>query len=241
MADTKAAPYKFTTNVPVEVGIRFIDVRPSKMWQEKKLPAQVSLKGTFGGVDTIAYLPGPAWKNIKALADAGVIDANGQEIGLTAANDEGLAETVSVPVAVADVTACLTKLAGERYESMRYTKKGGAAQPQSRRLPPPDSRKLPFDLPDELPEPYAPDPANYPVRQAGMPNLSAPPPSDADAPDWVEPSKAVAPKAEAKARVVREYLDLLAFVQAERPKLSDEAAQAASATIWITWKQDGLR
>lgn len=51
----------------------------------------------------------------------------------------------------------------------------------------------------------------------------------------------VAPQATAKAQVVREYLDLLAFVKAEQPKLSDEAVQAAAATIWITWGQKGLR
>lgn len=54
-------------------------------------------------------------------------------------------------------------------------------------------------------------------------------------------SQKVAPQAAEKARVVREYLDLLAFVKAEQPKLSDEAAQAAAATIWITWGQKGLR
>lgn len=57
------------------------------------------------------------------------------------------------------------------------------------------------------------------------------------------PTKAAetAPVASAKMVTAREYLDLLAWVKAEQPKLSDEAAQAAAATIWITWGQKGLR
>lgn len=242
MAD-KAPAFKFTTNVPVNTHIRFIDVRPGKLWTDPKgvqkmLPAQVSIKGTFDGVDTICFLPGPAWKNIKALSDGGVIDADGMEVGLTAANDESLAANVSVPVRDGKVTAVLSKPAGERYEAMSYTLHDAPAKPASKRLPPP-SKVIPGldDLPD----------AGLGAMDAMSYERQAPPPNDNDAPEWVtgdiapKAASTVAPKTEAKLAMARAYLDLLGWVQADKPKLSDEAAQAAAATIWISWGQAGLR
>jgi len=119
------------------------------------------------------------------------------------------------------------------------------APTQSKRIPPPPKKPLPFDEESFPPEPYAPDAQNYPIRQANMPDLSdAPLPPE---PEWVtvppHPARAVAPKAEARAKIAREYLDLLAWVktQAEVKGMSDEAVQAASATIFIAWDKAGLR
>jgi hypothetical protein len=116
-----------------------------------------------------------------------------------------------------------------------------AAPAQSKRVAPP-RKPLPFDEESFPPEPYAPEAQNYPVRQGNMPDLSdAPLPPE---PEWVTPpARAVAPKAEARAKIAREYLDLLAWVktQAEVKGMSDEAVQAASATIFIAWDKAGLR
>jgi hypothetical protein len=248
----KAPAFKFTTNVPVQSHIRFIDVRAGKLWddpktgQTKKLPAQVSIKGTFGGQDTICFLPGPAWKNIKALADGGVIDAEGMEVGLTAANDEALATNVSIPVKDGKVTALLAKPAGERYENMTFSLLDAPAAPVSKRIPPPPRKPLPFDEESFPPESavYAVAPQEHlPVRQGNMPDLSAPAPSDADAPEWVAPAKpsGVAPKAEAKAAYCNAYFDLLGYVRAHSGLKDEVAIQAATATLHIGLKQEGLR
>jgi hypothetical protein len=55
------------------------------------------------------------------------------------------------------------------------------------------------------------------------------------------PTKAAetAPEAATKMARARQYLDLLAWVQAET-KLAPEVAQPVAATIWIDWKQAGL-
>ena len=53
---------------------------------------------------------------------------------------------------------------------------------------------------------------------------------------------AVAPVAQEKAKVVRAYLDLFAWVKAQ-PEMKDvpaEVVQSASATIWIEWNKRGL-
>lgn len=113
-----------------------------------------------------------------------------------------------------------------------------AAPMQSKRLPPP-KRVIPGldDLPD----------AGLGAMDAMSYERQAPPPNDNDAPEWVtgdiapKASSTVAPKTEAKLAMARAYLDLLGWVQADKPKLSDEAAQAAAATIWISWGQAGLR
>jgi len=61
-----------------------------------------------------------------------------------------------------------------------------AAPVASKRLPPPSKKPLPFDEESFPPDgPYAPDAQNYPVRQGNMQNLSAPAPTDDDAPEWV--------------------------------------------------------
>lgn len=113
-----------------------------------------------------------------------------------------------------------------------------SAPAQSKRLPPP-KRVIPGldDLPD----------AGLGAMDAMSYERQAPPPNDNDAPEWVtgdiapKAANTVAPKTEAKLAMARAYLDLLGWVQADKPKLSDEAAQAAAATIWISWGQAGLR
>lgn len=127
-----------------------------------------------------------------------------------------------------------------------------AAPVASKRLQPPGSK--PIKGLDDFPEPYASVPGNYPVRQAGMPNIHAPAPTDDDAPEWVtgndpalqpptpeERYTGVAPNAAKKMAYISAYLDLLGYVKANA-KLTDEVAiQAATATIWIGLKQEGLR
>ena len=44
-----------------------------------------------------------------------------------------------------------------------------------------------------------------------------------------------------RVRVAQEYLDLLNWVKAQDKTLTPDAAQAAAATIWITWGQMNLR
>ena len=58
----------------------------------------------------------------------------------------------------------------------------------------------------------------------------------------VNPPLAGATLAQEKMRVARSYLDLFGYVksQPEMQGVSDVAVQAASATIWIAWNQQGL-
>ena len=58
----------------------------------------------------------------------------------------------------------------------------------------------------------------------------------------VNPPITGASLAQEKARVARAYLDLFGYVktQPEMQGVSDVAVQAASATIWIAWNQQGL-
>lgn len=104
----------------------------------------------------------------------------------------------------------------------------------SKRLPPPPKKPLPFDEESFPPEPDIDDPylgnENLPVRQAGMANLSEP----------AKPSS-VAPKAEAKAAYINAYLDLLGYVRAHSGLKDEVAIQAATATLHIGLKQEGLR
>jgi len=122
-----------------------------------------------------------------------------------------------------------------------------SAPAQSKRIPPPSKKPLPFDEESFPPEPYAPDAQNYPIRQAGMPDLSdAPLPPE---PEWlVNPAplgtprpSSVAPKAEAKLAYISAYLDLLGYVRAHSGLKDEVAIQACSATIFIGLKQEGLR
>ena len=117
-----------------------------------------------------------------------------------------------------------------------------AAPAQSKRIPPPSKKPLPFDEESFPPEPYAPDAQNYPIRQAGMPDLSdAPLPPE---PEWVTapaPARNVAPKAEAKLAYISAYLDLLGYVRAHSGLKDEVAMQACCATIFIGLKQEGLR
>jgi hypothetical protein len=117
-----------------------------------------------------------------------------------------------------------------------------AAPAQSKRIPPPSKKPLPFDEESFPPEPYAPDAQNYPIRQAGMPDLSdAPLPPE---PEWVTataPARNVAPKAEAKLAYISAYLDLLGYVRAHSGLKDEVAIQACCATIFIGLKQEGLR
>jgi hypothetical protein len=122
-----------------------------------------------------------------------------------------------------------------------------SAPAQSKRIPPP-SKKLPFDEESFPPDgPYAPDAQNYPVRQGNMPDLSdVPLPPE---PEWlVQPAplgparaSSVAPKAEAKAAYINAYLDLLGYVRAHSGLKDEVAIQAATATLHIGLKQEGLR
>jgi hypothetical protein len=121
-----------------------------------------------------------------------------------------------------------------------------AAPTQSKRIPPPPRKPLPFDEESFPPEEavYAVAPQEHmPVRQGNMPDLSAPAPSDADAPEWVAPAKpsGVAPKAEAKAAYCNAYFDLLGYVRAHSGLKDEVAIQACCATLHIGLKQEGLR
>ena len=132
---------------------------------------------------------------------------------------------------------------GAPYWSIRLADAVDRTAPaQSKRIPPP-KKPLPFDE-ESFPKdgPYAEDAQNYPIRQAGMPDLSdAPLPPE---PEWVTaPAKAssIAPKAEAKLAYISAYLDLLGYVKAHSGLKDEVAIQAATATLHIGLKQEGLR
>ena len=162
MAD-KAPAFKFTVNVPVPCEIRFIDIRPGKLWTDpengkaKMLPSQVSIKGKFGSLDTICFLPGPAWKNIKSLAESGIL--TNVEQAMADANNEGLDKVTAVAFSNGKVTLTIAKPAGERYESLVVdtgaVKPAQAGRVESPYAPPvkpatkPAAKPLPFDLPSE--------------------------------------------------------------------------------------------
>ena len=73
--------------------------------------------------------------------------------------------------------------------------------------------------------------------EANTPQAAAP-----RATPQVNPPITGAALAQEKARVARAYLDLFGYVKAqpEMQGVSDVAVQAASATIWIAWNQQGL-
>ena len=139
---------------------------------------------------------------------------------------------------------------GAPYWSIRLADAVDRTAPaQSKRLPPPPKKPLPFDEESFPPasETYAVAPQDHmPVRQGNMPDLNAPPPSDADAPDWVDPTptkmpSSVAPNAEKKKAYINAYLDLLGYVKAHSGLKDEVAIQAATATLHIGLKQEGLR
>lgn len=97
---------------------------------------------------------------------------------------------------------------------------------QGKYVPGIDGPEAPPDIPEDVG--YGVDPhEHFPTHQAGTPVPQAP---------------KVAPKASEKMAVARAYLDLFKWVktQPEMANVADEAVQAASATIWIAWKQGGL-
>ncbi len=143
MSTTKAAIFKPAINIPFRLRAKFVDVRPGKMWTDpetrkaKQLPAQVSIKGTFDGVDTICYLPGAVWKNIKALAEAGLIESQDTDAL------EAVETATSIPLSTdEEFIATLSKPAGAKYADMEFVPATTrpAQQPPSKRLPPPESR-----------------------------------------------------------------------------------------------------
>ena len=132
---------------------------------------------------------------------------------------------------------------GAPYWSIRLADAVDRTAPaQSKRIPPP-KKPLPFDE-ESFPKegPYAPDAQNYPVRQGNMPDLSdAPLPPE---PEWVTaPARTagVAPDATKKLAYISAYLDLLGYVRAHSGLKDEVAIQAATATLHIGLKQEGLR
>lgn len=245
MAD-KAEPFKFTTNVPVPCEIRFVDIRPGKLWTDtkgvtKKLPAQVSVKGKFGSVDTICFLPGPAWKNVKSLAAGGVI---AEEPALSAANDEGLEAVVACPVLHGKVTMTLAKPAGERYESFVVDSGKVAPQGEGRVASPyvkpsgPSKGNLPFDEESFPSQEYGESIHGAEGNDEGayadprpLPAFHKPPQTKA---------AETAPLAAKKAALFDEYMSLTGLVRKHSGHTSDEAIQATTFSIFKMWKDGGL-
>lgn len=143
MSTTKAAAFKPAINIPFRLTPKFVDVRPGKPWEDpstgktKQLPAQVSIKGIFDGVETICFLPGAVWKNIKCLAAAGII--NEQDTDALELVDK----VTNIPLlAHEEFIATLAKPAGAKYADMEFVPATTrpAQQPPSKRLPPPEQR-----------------------------------------------------------------------------------------------------
>jgi hypothetical protein len=59
---------KLAPNVPLKMKAKFCDVVPGQYGH------QVRLKGLVDGEESLVYLPGPVWKNLKALRTAGAIN-----------------------------------------------------------------------------------------------------------------------------------------------------------------------
>lgn len=149
MADDK---FQFTVNVPVRVHITDVTVWPGKPWtdpktgQTKKLPAQTSIQGTFDGKQAKCYLPGPAWKSIKAFMAAGLVP-DGLDDSTTDPTDR-----TRVTVLEADATITLAKAAGDKHESWAVALSNRPAAPASARVPspyvPPQGRSAGAHIPD---------------------------------------------------------------------------------------------
>jgi hypothetical protein len=59
---------KLAPNVPLKMKAKFCDIVPGQYGH------QVRLKGLVDGEESLVYLPGPVWKNLKALRTAGAIN-----------------------------------------------------------------------------------------------------------------------------------------------------------------------
>jgi hypothetical protein len=110
-----------------------------------------------------------------------------------------------------------------------------AAPVQSKRIQPPGSKPIKGldDFPSEAYGKSVADPMGH-----------APAPTDDDAPDWVKPparTAGVAPDATKRLAYISAYLDLLGYVRANSGLKDEVAIQAATATLHIGLKQEGLR
>ena len=247
----KAPAFAFTLNIPVQCVIRFVDVRPGKMWNDPKkgmiqLPAQVSLKGSFDGVDTIAFVKGKVWAVVKSLATAGIIDADQDTDAL-----EAVTEVTSIPVRHGTTTATYAKGPKDQYANMVFTRVGQAPPAAPKRLTPEQAQSA---APRTGPLPTKPQPFDEPTdaeaRMAKMDKAMEGRESDGDD-GFAEFSAAVdaveRPKGKGAA-IEDSYLALYSRV-AERLVSVGKALefpvdatgiQAATATIWITQKDKGL-
>ena len=243
----KAPAFAFTLNIPVQCVIRFVDVRPGKMWNDPKkgmiqLPAQVSLKGSFDGVDTIAFVKGKVWAVVKSLATAGIIDADQDTDAL-----EAVTEVTSIPVRHGTTTATYAKGPKDQYANMVFTRVGQAPPAAPKRLTPEQAQSakphtgplMDFDRPTDAEE-----------RMAKMDRAMEERESDGD--DGFEAFSAAVDAVErpkGKGAAIEDgYLALYSRV-AERLVSIGKALefpvdatgiQAATATIWITQKDKGI-
>lgn len=233
MAD-KAPAFAFTMNIPVQCHIRFVDVRPGKPWDDPKkgriqLPAQVSLKGSFDGVDTIAFLKGKVWANVKALVSAGVIS---DEWAAQTDDLEATTEVVSLPVLNGTVTATYAKGPKDQYANMVFTKVGGTAPAQPKRLPE-GTKSQPFDLPTRAE-----------AMDAAMSEVEGDYPESWDEPQPL-PVFSPAPTADKLMALATRYAGLFKVMDgklkdAYGTKIPPETVQAATVSVWISAKDKGL-
>lgn len=238
----KAEIFKFTTNVPVNCNIRFVDVRPGKPFNDPQkgpitLPAQVSIKGTFDGVETIAYLKGPVWKNIKALAAGGVIADDWAE---RTDELEGVTASTSIPVVMGNVKATLAKGPKDKYENMVF---GNGAPAAPKRLSYEEAAKpsgpsrgaLPFDEESFPSAEYAQS-----IHGADEDAYSDPRPLPAFHKPPQTKAAETAPLAAKKAALFDEYMSLTALVRKHSGHTTDDAIQATTFSIFKMWKDGGL-
>jgi hypothetical protein len=61
---------KLAPNVPLKMKAKFCDIVPGQYGH------QIRLKGLVDGEESLVYLPGPVWKNLKALRSAGAINSD---------------------------------------------------------------------------------------------------------------------------------------------------------------------
>lgn len=107
--------YKFTTNVPATVDLKYIDIVPS----EKGGP-QIRFKGTIDGTEKMfAYLPGKLGDQIAALTNAGVIAPANYPTEVT--------EAVEIKPLRRQFQMMKEQLAGDKYGTFKIVGNGGAS------------------------------------------------------------------------------------------------------------------
>ncbi len=118
---TKTTTLKLTTNIPVDLDLKYIDVWPNDPSKNegKGYGASISLKGTVDGEDVRIYPKGFVNKTIEKLVNYGVVEDGHYE--------HDPAEQYSIPFQQGNIRIVNAKPAGERYENFDILAVSGKA------------------------------------------------------------------------------------------------------------------